>query len=149
MHLSCSKSGLMTAVFRAYGKTTETRDEFTICKRYEAMRFWNNIFFKHVGKNIKAAGIGLQMLHNVLQVSIVDQIKWCRGIWFDFRWTQCIPDTCWGGDDYNGLDRKSEGNDTERFVILPTAANEARALLLFSMIMSEKKDRLAFLTSKI
>ncbi len=46
------------------------------------------------------------------------------------------------------MDRNSESTDTGGFVILTTAANKAGALLLF-LAMSEKKDRLAFLSSKL
>lgn len=47
------------------------------------------------------------------------------------------------------VDRNSGATDTGGFVSLSTAANRAHVSLLFLKIMSEKKDCLAFLNSRL
>lgn len=66
----------MTAIFRACGKTLERRDSFTICRSCKAMQ----TFLKKPVGDVKAAGRGLEMLYNVLDIFLVDQIKLCQGI---------------------------------------------------------------------
>lgn len=52
-----------------------------------------------------AAGPGFQMLYNVLQVFMVDRIKFCHGISIDFKWTQGKHTSCAG---YGGTGCLSE-----------------------------------------
>ena len=47
------------------------------------------------------------------------------------------------------VERCSDATVTGGFVSLSTAANRARTLLLFLVMMSEKKDCLAFLSSRL
>ena len=47
------------------------------------------------------------------------------------------------------VDNSSDATGTGGLVNLSTVANKARELLLFLAIMSEKKDRLAFLSSRL
>ena len=47
------------------------------------------------------------------------------------------------------VDRNSEATDTGGLVNLSTVANKARALFLFLVMMSEKKDCRAFFNSKL
>lgn len=47
------------------------------------------------------------------------------------------------------VESSSGATDTGGFVSLSTVVNKARALLLFLAMMSEKKDCLAFLSSKL